>query len=132
MIFNREHIMGNWANATSQGLTVGKTMSGQKTVFETASSYSISFFDGNCSFIGVTDEEFADEVVSRGSVEEGRMTRIFIKTIDNVMRVVGATVINSTPDISPLTTAVKYEIDVNFHKSKISDPNFDLRRLINS
>lgn len=136
VIFEREHVMGNWANATSQGAAVGKTMSGVRTVFETASSYSINFFDppygeagGSCSFIGVTDEQFVDEVVSRGSVEEGRMTRIFIKTIDNVMRVVGATVINSTADISPLTTAVKNKVDISSYKENLSDSEFDLNKL---
>src|SRR3989344_2665097 len=83
VIFERQHIMGNWANATSQGLAVGRTMGGQRTVFETASSYSINFFDqprvdegtrveagGSCSFIGVTDEKFADKVIVRGSIAE--------------------------------------------------------------
>src|SRR3989344_6963993 len=78
VIFGRQHIIGNWANATSQGNAVGKTMAGGKTVFETASSYSINFFDGSCTFVGVTDEKFADEVIVRGSVENHRMTRIFI------------------------------------------------------
>src|SRR5579872_4701199 len=40
VIFDRQHIIGNWANATSQGSAVGKNMAGVKTVFETASSYS--------------------------------------------------------------------------------------------
>src|SRR3989344_1730538 len=137
VIFERKHIIGNWANATSQGLAVGKTMSGVKTVFETASSYSISFFDppageagGSCSFIGGTDEKFADEIVSRGSVESGKMTRIFVKTIGGVMRVVGATVINSVADVSPLTMVVKSKVDVLRHKDKLGDQGFDLRELI--
>ncbi len=130
VIFNREHIIGNWANATSQGNAVGKTMSDAKTVFETASSYSINFFDGSCTFIGVTDEDYADEIIVRGSVENHRMTRIFVKTFNNVMRVVGATVINSTPDVAPLTVAVKSKVDISSHKDKLGDPEFDLKGLI--
>lgn len=136
VIFKRQHIMGNWANATSQGNAVGKTMSGQRTVFETASSYSINFFDppigeagGSCSFIGVTDEKYADQIVSRGSVEENKMTRIFIKSIEGVMRIVGATVINSVADVSPLTSAVKNKNDISTHKDNLSDSNFDLRKI---
>ena len=129
VIFERQHIVGNWANATSQGLAVGKTMGGVKTVFETASSYSINFFDGSCSFIGVTDEKFADEVVSRGSVENGKMTRIFVKTMGGVMRVVGATVINSVADVSPLTMVVKSKVDVSKYKGKLIDLSFDLKEL---
>lgn len=134
VIFKRQHIMGNWANATSQGNAVGRTMSGDKTVFETASSYSINFFDppagGSCSFIGVTDEKFADEAVSRGSVEEGKMTRIYIKEMNGITRIVGATVINSVADVSPLTSAVKGKIDISEYKDKLGDPDFDLRSII--
>lgn len=138
VVFERQHIMGNWANATSQGNAVGRTMThsassgrvGQRTVFETASSYSINFFDGSCSFIGVTDEKFADDVISRGSVEAGKMTRIFVKTMEGRMRIVGATVINSVADISPLTTVVKNRVDIVRHKDKLSDEKFDLRELV--
>lgn len=131
LIFNREHIMGNWANATSQGAAVGKTMSGQKTVFNTASSYSISFFDGSCSFIGVTDKNFANEVINRGSVDEKKMTRIFIKSIDGVMRIVGATVINSTADVAPLTTAIKNKVDISAYKEELANASFELNKINN-
>ena len=140
VIFDRQHIMGNWANATSQGSAVGKTMvhsassgqAGQRTVFETASSYSINYFDGACSFIGVTDDKFADEVVSRGSVEAGKMVRIYIKTISGVMRIVGATVINNPAEVAPLTSAVKNKIDIFKYKIRLSDSNFDLKNLLES
>src|SRR3990167_3861036 len=129
VIFERQHIVGNWANATSQGLAVGKTMGGVKTVFETASSYSINFFDGSCSFIGVTDEKFADQIIVRGSVENQKMTQIFIKSIGGITRIVGATVINSTADVSPLTSAVKGKIDVSASKNSLSKSDFDLRQI---
>lgn len=127
VIFGRQHIMGNWANATSQGAVVGKNMGGEKTVFETASSYSISFFDGSCSFIGVTDPDFAEEVIVRGSVESGKMTRIFIKTIGFSMRIVGATVINNPMEVGPLTVAIKGKVDISTNKNKLGNTDFDLR-----
>ncbi|MEX2028497.1 MAG: FAD-dependent oxidoreductase, partial [Candidatus Curtissbacteria bacterium] len=127
VVFGRQHIVGNWANATSQGNAVGKNMAatllrqgseGQgKTVFETASSYSINFFDGSCSFIGVTDSEFADEIVTRGSVGGGKMTQIYVKTIDGVMRIVGATVINNPGEVAPLSAAIKGKIDIFRNKA---------------
>ncbi len=134
VIFDRQHIMGNWANATSQGSAVGKTMSGQKTVFETASSYSVNFFDppnnGSCTFIGVTDEKFADEIIKRGSVDAGKMTRIFVKTIDGVMRVVGATIINNPMEVAPLTAVIKGKVDIFKNKDKFVDASFDLKELL--
>ena len=130
VIFDRQHIMGNWANATSQGAAVGKTMVGQRTVFESASSYSDSFFEGTYSFIGVVDEKFSDEVVSRGSEDSGKMTRIFIKTIGGVMRVVGATVINDPSGVAPLVSAIKNKVDISPYKDRLSNADFDLKRLI--
>lgn len=136
VIFDRQHIMGNWANATSQGSVVGKTMAGQRTVFETASSYSINFFEppnnGSCTFIGVTDENFADEVVSRGSVESGKMSRIYVKTIGGVLRIVGATVINNPAEVAPLTSSVKNKVNISAHKDRLGDVDFDLKGLISS
>ena len=129
VIFDRQHILGIWANATLQGSTVGKTMTGTKTVFETAFSYSINIFGGNCSFVGETDESFADEIVIRGSVKEAKMTRIFIKKIAGVMRVVGATVINDPAEVGPLARAIKDRVDVSRYKAKFGDMNFDLKEL---
>ena len=130
VIFKRQHMMGNWANATSQGLAVGKTIAGTRTIFETASSYSADFFDGHCSFIGVTDEGFADQIIVRGSVENNKMSRIFIKTIDGILRIVGATVINNPAEVGPLTMAVKNKIDISVHKGSLADANFDLKNLV--
>jgi hypothetical protein len=125
--------MGNWANATNQGSAVGRTMSGTKTVFETASSYSINFFSpptgGSCTFIGVTDSKFADEIISRGSVDAGKMTQIYIKSISNITRIIGATVINAPNEVSPLTTAIKSKIDISTNKDQLFDLNFDLKNL---
>ncbi len=129
VIFERQHMMGNWANATTQGQMAAKGMAGQRTVYETASSYSDSFFDGTYSFIGVTDSAFADEVISRGSVEEGKMTQIYIKTIDGIRRIVGATVINSAGEVSPLTMAVKGKADISSFADKLADTNFDLKNI---
>lgn len=129
VIFNLSHIVGTWANATSQGLAVAKTMTGQRTLFETASSYSDTFFEGSYSFIGMTSEDYADEVVVRGSVEAGKVTRIFIKTIGGVTRVVGASVINNPAEVPHLTMAVKNRVDIAKHKDKLVDSAFSLSEL---
>lgn len=130
VIFERQHIMGNWSNATSQGAAVGKTIGGQKTVFETASSYTINFFDGSCTFIGVTDGDFADEVVLRGSVAESRMTRIFVKKIGGAVRIVGATVINNPADVGPLTMVIKGKNDISAQINNLAESSFALASLM--
>lgn len=130
VIFDRQHVMGNWENATAQGKVVSKTMCGVRTVFETASSYSDQFFGNSYSFTGVTDDKFADQIIVRGSVENYKMTRIFIKTIGGVMRIVGATVINNSAEVLPLTTAIKNKINVSSYKNKLTDLSFDLKNLV--
>jgi len=130
VIFSRKHLVGNWANATSQGSAVGKTMAGEKTVFETASSYSINFFDGSCTFIGVTEDDYSDDVINRGSVNENKMTRIFIKKIDGKTRIIGATIINSIVDVASLTSAVKGKTDVLSRIEKLKDSKLELRETL--
>ncbi len=136
VIFERQHIVGNWSNATSQGAAVGKTMAGQKTVFETASSYSISFFEppngGSCSFLGVTEADYANEVIARGSMEENKMTRIFIKRMNEINRIVGATIINGAMDVAPLTMVIKNRTDVSAHMAELDKAEFDLKQLIST
>lgn len=130
LTFDTSHTLGNWANATGQGKIAGENMAkDEKLAYETASSYSDSFFEGHYSFIGVTLEDFADEVIGRGSKEAGKMTRIFIKTLQGVTRIVGASVINNPVEIGPLTGAVKGKVDISAHMEKLKDPNFDLKEL---
>lgn len=131
VIFERQHILGNWANATNQGRTVARTMCGQRTVFETASSYTTNFFDGSCSFIGETDPKFADEIINRGSVEGGKMTQVYIKTIGGKLRIVGATAINNPTEVATLTAIIKNRVDVSRFKEKLSDINFNLIEVVN-
>lgn len=134
VIFERQHMLGNWANATSQGSAVGKTMCGERTVFETASSYSISFFDppanGSCSFLGVTDEKFAEQIVVRGSAADGKISRIFVKKYGAINRIVGATVINNAAEVAPLTMAIKNKVDVSEHVADLGKAEFDLKLLM--
>lgn len=133
-VFERKHLVGNWTNATSQGLAVGKTMSGQRTKFETASSYSINFFaspnHGSCSFIGVTDADFADYVFVRGSFEEGKVTRMFVKKYNGISRIVGATVVNCPSDVGPITMAVKNRVDVASKLEDLKRTDFDFKQLV--
>lgn len=130
VVFGLSHLVGTWANATTQGAAVGKTMAGQRTLFETASSYSDSFFEGSYTFIGMTSVEFADEVIPRGSVEAGKMTRIFVKRINNVVRIVGATVINNPVEVAPLTAVIKGRLDISKNKQRLGDIGFDLNDML--
>jgi hypothetical protein len=58
------------------------------------------------------------------------MTRIFVKTIDGEMRVVGATIINNQSEVAPLTSAVKGKIDVSGFEDRLGDKDFNLSELL--
>ena len=130
LIIQAPHIVGTWANATTQGSVVARNMMGIKTIFEAVSSYTINFFGASCSFIGMTDENFADEIIDRGSVEAAKMSRIFLKKYGSDIRIVGATVINEPSQVMPLASLIKNKVDIATYKNKVSDIAFDLKSLV--
>lgn len=130
VFFERQHVMGNWANATSQGLTAAKNMCGVKTVFETISSYSDTFFEGAYSFIGVTDESYSDQIIKRGLVGAEKMARIFVKSINGSMRIVGASIVNDPSEVSPISAAIRSKKDISSFVDKLSNLSFNLKEMI--
>ena len=78
----------------------------------------------------MTDDKFADEVIVRGSVENQKMARIFIKKMNGLTRIVGATVINDPAEVAPLTVSVRNKIDVAKYKKQLGDQSFDFKQLL--
>ena len=129
VIIEGQHLVGTWANATIQGTVVGKTMTGQRTIFEAVSAYTARFFNSTCSFVGMTEPDFADESVTRGTVAEGKIARIFVKHIRGTKRIIGAIVVNNFSEVAPITDAIKNKVDVSQNRDKLADANFDLHSL---
>ncbi len=127
VLFNRRHMMGNWANAVAQGPVAAKNMTNaEKIPFETASTYSINFFEGNVSFVGVADAKAADNIVVRGSLESGALGRILLKE----GKVIGATLINRAREQAALVNLVKNRVNISQNLDKLKDPNFDLSQIL--
>ena len=139
VIIQVPHLVGTWTNAIIQGTVVGKTMIGSKTVFEAVSAYTTSFFGTSVSFIGMTEKDFADQVIRRGSVQAGRMAQIFVKKYlstdstgslqagsGSTTRIVGAIIVNDFSEVAPITATIKNKVDVLSNLQKLSDLNFDL------
>lgn len=126
VLFARRHMMGNWLNAKAQGETIAKTMTGTKTIFETASTYSINFFDNNVSFVGVVDSKAADNIIVRGSTTDSSSGRILLAG----GRIIGATLINHAKEQAALANLVKKKVDVSAALDKLKDTNFDLHNLL--
>lgn len=127
VLFNRRHMMGNWANAFSQGPVVAYNMvNSEKKAFETASTYSINFFDGNVSFVGVVNGKAADNIVVRGSISNGTLARILLRN----GKIIGATLINRAKEQVHLVNLVRKKVNVESHLDKLKDANFDLTQLL--
>ena len=134
VIVEGQHLVGTWANAATQAVAVGKTMTGVKTVFEAVCAYTARFFESTCSFVGMTEADFADEVVTRGTVAEGKISRIFLKNYPStssgsMTRIVGAIIANNFGEVAPITDAIKNKVDVSQNRDKLADANFDLHSL---
>lgn len=122
VIVKRTHSLGNWANASSQGRTVGLNMVGQREVFETTSMYSINIFNNNFSFLGDPMVDEQTEVVERGSTAEKKLGRLLIR--DDV--IVGASLINLPVDRNSITKLIKDKTKISSSKAKLADLSFDL------
>lgn len=103
LIGGRRLITGNWMNATMQGRTVGKTMTGERTAFELVSSYSTNCRGMEIIFIGDTDRGAAERVVVEGSKAEGGVVQLFVRD----ERVVGATLVNRNHERARITAMIK-------------------------
>lgn len=125
-VFRRIHQLGNWANASAQGRTVGLNMAGERIPFATTSMYSINIFEGNFSFLGDPTVDETTEVIERGSSAEGKLGNLLLR--DDV--VVGAALINMPLDRNHITKLIKNKVKITTKKEKLSDLGFDLASLI--
>ena len=119
---DKRHLLGNWANASSQGRTVGLNMVGEKAVFETNSLYSINIFEGNFSFLGDPTVDQNTEVIERGSIADNKLARLLIRHD----LIVGASLINMPIDRNYINRLIKSRTKVTVSKEKLSDLSFDL------
>ena len=84
--------------------------------------------------VAMTEADFADEVVTRGTVAEGKISRIFLKNYPStssgsMTRIVGAIIANNFGEVAPITDAIKNKVDVSQNRDKLADANFDLHSL---
>ena len=125
-VFNRYHVLGNWANASAQGRAVGANMTGAREPYQTASMYSINIFGGNLSFLGDTEADSSTEIIERGNVAEKKIARIFLRED----RIVGASLINLPIERAFLSNLIKNRTKVTVAKEKLSDLTFSLDKLL--
>lgn len=126
VVFGKYHTLGNWANASAQGRSVGLNMAGIKTVFETTSMYSINVFGNNFSFLGDPAADEKTETIERGDISSKKLARFLLR--DSV--VVGASLINMPVERNIINKLIKEKIKLTASVEQLADANFDLTTLI--
>ncbi|MFA6603267.1 MAG: FAD-dependent oxidoreductase [Patescibacteria group bacterium] len=127
LIFGERTQFGSWSNAQSQGRTVGANMSGRHEPYRLVTFYAVSGLGLSIAFIGsVAPPGAGRDVVPRGSPEANSYARLLLK--DN--RIVGATLMNRTADIGPISKLIEKQTDVAGRYSELADTNFDLKSLL--
>ncbi len=132
-LFDKNHQMGNWANAGAQGKTVGQNMvagwdNPDREKFITVSTYTISIFDGTFTFMGDSAADSETMLIERGSVDEGKLGRLHIRGD----RLVGASLINLPGDRAPISELIKNRVKITASTEDLRDLNFNLNKLISS
>lgn len=126
LILNEQIQLGNWANAQLQGITAGKNMAGLKQPYANVTSYSTHGFGFTITFVGNTRPQGEYLVINRNRPEKNSFARLFLKK----NRLVGATLVNCQPDLSPLTSLIKKQINIEKDKEKLANPDFDIKTLV--
>lgn len=98
-VLGSRHRLGNWHNASAQGEAAGFNMTAASPKpFEAVTSYYVSVFDTDISFVGDVHIHTGITAVPRGSARGGAYGRIMIRD----ERVVGATLINRFAERGPI------------------------------
>lgn len=119
-VIEREHLVGNWMNAQMQARVVGKTMTGERTMFRLVSSYATDVLGIDVIFVGDTRRALADEIVVRES--EGYIVQLFLAG----HALVGATLVGKNTDRMSAVKLIESRRDLSeFHKD-LADPSIPL------
>jgi len=117
---------GNWMSAVKQGETAAANMAGEKKQFELVSFHSSHGFGDMISFAGDSRMRPDREYIMRGSAEERKLGRIVLRG----NHIVGATMVNRTPELATLVKLIAARTDVSAKKAELADPAFDLKTLL--
>ncbi|OGY26561.1 MAG: hypothetical protein A2Z24_00140 [Candidatus Woykebacteria bacterium RBG_16_44_10] len=136
LVFSKHHKLGNWANSTIQGRTVGLNMvagwgsdgGDDRQQFLTVSSYTMPIFGANLSLVGDTSADEEVEIIPRGVPTDKAFGNVSLR--DGV--VVGAVLLNRPADRLPIEELIKKRVKIGSQKEKLADPKFNLRNLLES
>jgi len=118
--------LGNWVNAQMQGRAAGLNMVGKREPFRLVSFYTTQGFGMTIAFVGDVRPAADRLIIPRGSFGVGSYGRIIVKDGE----IVGATLMNRTQELSPLSKLIERDFLVRGHERELADPHFDLKRFL--
>lgn len=118
--------LGNWVNAQMQGRLAGLNMLGDRAPFQMVSFYTTQGFGITIAFTGDVRLLEGRRVIVRGSPELGWYVRLIVKDGE----VVGATLINRTPEIGVISKTIEQNVNIAGKEAQLEDPAFDLKELL--
>jgi 3-phenylpropionate/trans-cinnamate dioxygenase ferredoxin reductase subunit len=116
---------GNWVNAQMQGRVAALNMLGKKQQFRMVSFYATQGFGLMIAFVGDVRLLPNRTIITRGSGKLKSYGRLLLKDKE----LVGATLLNRTPEMAPISKLIEKDVDVSAHHAELADPNFDLKTL---
>lgn len=119
---------GNWVNAQMQGRIAALNMLGKKQSFRMVSFYTTQGFGLTVAFVGDVRPLPERTTITRGSREAKSYGRLLLKDKE----LVGATLLNRTPEMTPISKLIEKDVDLSAHHTELADSNFDLKTLIPS
>ena len=126
VIFGEQIQLGNWSNAQAQGKIAALNMCGKHELFKLVSFYVTQGFGITIAFAGDVRPAPEKEIIVRASADGRTHERILLKND----KVVGATLINGTSDLSSIAKLIEQGTDLSEKHTELSDPSFSLATLL--
>ena len=126
LILNENIQLGNWVNAHVHGRVAGLNMMGHRQPYRQVSFYTAQGLGITIAFTGDVRTTADRQIIYRGSPEANAYTRIIVQDGE----IEGATMINRTTDLAPLTKIIEQDIKIEPYRQQLRDPACDLRAVI--
>ncbi|MBI5913566.1 NAD(P)/FAD-dependent oxidoreductase [Candidatus Azambacteria bacterium] len=134
VILGEQIQLGNWANAQMQGRVAARNMCGAHEQFRLVSFYVTGGFGITIAFAGdirptegLSPEHVEGrEVIARNAADGNSFSRIILKN----GKIIGATMINNTKELTALTKLIEKGADMADNKDKLSNASCDLKTLL--
>ena len=126
VILHDRVMMGNWMNAREQGHLAAENILGAHKQFKLVSFHTSHGFGNMVGFAGDNRAIPDRTYIFRGDPTADSYGRITLR--GNV--IVGATMINRTPELGTIVKLIAGQVDVSAKKSELADANFDLKTLV--